>query len=168
LFHTDVVKVDQDVGYVAMVVHDVASVCPQCFVYSFRHMLQVCLFRCCICFIYICCKCFICMLRMLAMVFKCFFASVSDVCFECFICLQIYVASVISGYVSKVDQILYMGCAWEARRGTSGPHGRGPPSGCVKSRHGLGARSAGACRGNESARSTVPSDESISDRTFGR
>jgi hypothetical protein len=99
-------------------------------------------------------------------VFKCVFASVSDTCFECFICLQTYVASVTSGYVSKVDQILHMGCAWEARRGTSGPHGRGPPGGCVKSRHGQGAQSAGACRGNESTQFTVPSDESISDRTF--
>jgi hypothetical protein len=38
--------------------------------------------------------------------------------------------------VLKVDRVLHMRCVWEAGRGTNGSHGRGPPGGRVKSRHG--------------------------------
>jgi hypothetical protein len=45
VFHMDVAKVDWDVAYVTMVVH----VCCKR-LSSMFHMLQVCLFGCCICF----------------------------------------------------------------------------------------------------------------------
>ena len=51
-FHTDVTKVYRDVAYVAMVVHYVANIDSQCFIYFFRRMLQVCLSGYCICFAY--------------------------------------------------------------------------------------------------------------------
>jgi hypothetical protein len=44
---------------------------------------------------------------MLAMVFKCFFANVSDACFKCFICLPIYVAIVASGYFKSVSDVAH-------------------------------------------------------------
>jgi hypothetical protein len=50
-------------------------------------------------FLHICCKCFTWMLRIFAMVFKCFscgFASVSDACFKCFMGIQTYVSNVAS------------------------------------------------------------------------
>ena len=50
MFHTDVVKVDRDVAYVAMVVLVCCELLFSMFHLFFRHMLQVCLFRCCICF----------------------------------------------------------------------------------------------------------------------
>jgi hypothetical protein len=51
VFYTDVAKVNQDVAYVARVVHVCCklSVPNVSSVFS-RRMLQVCLFRCCICF----------------------------------------------------------------------------------------------------------------------
>ena len=76
----------------------VASFCSQCFICFSRHMLQVCLFECCICFTH--------MLQVfyldVAYVFSMFlsvlgvFASVSDACFKCFISHQTYVASAAS------------------------------------------------------------------------
>jgi hypothetical protein len=72
VFHLDVAKLDQDVAYVAMVVHVYCKLLFQRFICFFRRMLQVCLSRCCICFhTYVtnilsgCCIWF-------AMVFKCF------------------------------------------------------------------------------------------------
>jgi len=70
------------------------------------------------------CKCFMWILHMFAMVFKCFsgvFASVSNACFKCFICLPLYVATVASGCL-KIDQVLHMGCAWEAAGGVDDIH----------------------------------------------
>ena len=66
-----------------------------------------------------CCIC----LQWFSSVFQVGFASVSDVCFKCFICLLLYVASIVS-VCSKVDQVLYMGFAWEAGGGASDPHAR--------------------------------------------
>jgi hypothetical protein len=77
----------------------VAGFYSQCFIYYFRHTLQVCLFD--IPYVsHICCKyfsgCCVCFYNR----FKYFsgvFTNVSDVCFKCFICFQTYVASVSSG-----------------------------------------------------------------------
>jgi hypothetical protein len=66
------------------------------------------------------------MLRMFAMVFKCFlgvFASALDVCFKCFICLQTYVANVALHLdVSKVDRGVAHGmCVGSGRGRGAGP-----------------------------------------------
>jgi hypothetical protein len=80
VFRMGVAKVDRDV---AMVVH----VCCKClfpiFHLFFRYMLQVCLFRYCICFTY---------------TLQVFYLDVAYVCnvFKCFICLLPYVTSVAS------------------------------------------------------------------------
>jgi hypothetical protein len=51
VFHTDVVKVVQDVSHVAMIVHVCCKLmCSQYFICFFRRTLQVCLSRCFICF----------------------------------------------------------------------------------------------------------------------
>jgi hypothetical protein len=97
VFHKDIANVNQDVVYVAMVVHVYCKLLfPMFYYFFFIHMLQVCLSGSCICFTH--------MLQMfyldVAYVwkgFKCFsgvFACASDACFKCFICLQTYVASV--------------------------------------------------------------------------
>ena len=46
----DVAKVDRDVAYVGMVVHVCCKLLFSMFYLFFRHMLQVCLSACCICF----------------------------------------------------------------------------------------------------------------------
>jgi hypothetical protein len=97
VIHMDVAKLAQDVAYVAKLVH----VCCKCLFLIhlfFRHMLQVCLSICCICFTH--------MLRVFYLdvayvcnsfqVFLGVFASVSDTCFNCFTCIQTYVAGVAS------------------------------------------------------------------------
>jgi hypothetical protein len=69
-------------------------------------------------------KCFIWMLRMFAMVLKCFssaFVSVSNACFKCFICLQMYVVGAVSRCFKKKIRMLYTGYAWKAGGGASGP-----------------------------------------------
>jgi hypothetical protein len=118
VFQIDIVKVDRDIAYVAMVVH----VCYKG------------LFQCFICVSDVCCKCFIWMLRM----FHTYVASVScgccicftymlqifhldvayvlqwlhtcfpDVCYKCFNCFWTYVASVFHLDVTKVDLVLHM------------------------------------------------------------
>jgi hypothetical protein len=50
VFHMDVTKVDQNVAYVSMVVHVCYKLLFLMFHLFFQTMLQVCLFRCCICF----------------------------------------------------------------------------------------------------------------------
>jgi hypothetical protein len=40
-FHMDVVKVNQDVAYVEMVIHYVASVCPRCFICFLTYVATV-------------------------------------------------------------------------------------------------------------------------------
>jgi len=97
LFRMDVAKVDRDVAYVVMVVHICCKLLFSMFhLFFFKHMLQVYLFGCCICFT-----------RVTIVVSGCcisVFASVSDICFKCFICLLLYVASVtLHLNVSKVD-----------------------------------------------------------------
>jgi hypothetical protein len=77
---------------------------------------------------HICCKCFICMLRMLAMVFKYFFASVSDTCFKYFICLQTYVASVVSGCFKSGSGIAH-GMRMENGKGCQRSSRARPPGG---------------------------------------
>jgi hypothetical protein len=75
-----------------------ANSCSQCFIYFFLHILQVCLFGCCICFhtynasvlldvahVYNGCKCF-----------PGVFASISDTYFKYLICFQTYVIIVAS------------------------------------------------------------------------
>jgi hypothetical protein len=90
VFHVDVIKLDRDIAYVAMVVH---VCCKLCCSQYFICFLDVC----CKCVIldvayvsHICCKCFIWMLCMFLQWFQVFlgvFVSVSDACFKCFICL---------------------------------------------------------------------------------
>ena len=50
MFHMDVVKVDQDAAYVAIVVHVCAKVCYQCFICVFQMHVASVLYGCCICF----------------------------------------------------------------------------------------------------------------------
>jgi hypothetical protein len=50
VFHTDVVKLDRDVAYVAMAIQVCCKRLFQMFHLFFRRMLQVFLFGCCICF----------------------------------------------------------------------------------------------------------------------
>jgi hypothetical protein len=87
-FHLDVTKVDLDCAYTCMLHAYVSSVS------------------------YVCCKCFIWMSHMFAMIFKSgvlqvfhtHVLSISSV-FSCM--LQLLHLN-----VSKVDQVLHMGCAW--------------------------------------------------------
>jgi hypothetical protein len=61
-------------------------------------MLQVCLFRCCICFTHMLQVFYMDVAYVLVLqCFSCVFASVSDICFKCFICLQTYVVNVAFG-----------------------------------------------------------------------
>jgi hypothetical protein len=59
VFHVDIAKVDRDIAYVVIAIHVCCKRVFQIFHLFFRRMLQMCLFRCCIC-----CKCFIWMLHM--------------------------------------------------------------------------------------------------------
>jgi hypothetical protein len=52
VFRTDVAKIDLDIAYVAVVVHVCCKRLFLMFHPFLRHMLQVCLTKCCICFIY--------------------------------------------------------------------------------------------------------------------
>jgi hypothetical protein len=52
VLHTDVTKIDRDVAYVAMVVHVCCKRLSPMFHLFSKHMFQVCLFGCCICFTY--------------------------------------------------------------------------------------------------------------------
>jgi hypothetical protein len=98
VFCIDVVKVVQDIAYIAMAIH--ASVCFKCFIYFFRSMLQVFLFKCYICFTHIFVGVFVGTLHMCCNVFSSVFdvfASVLDACIKCLIFLQMYVAKVSFG-----------------------------------------------------------------------
>jgi hypothetical protein len=138
VFHTDVAKVDHDAVHVVMAIHvcfkymlqmfhlfqtNVASVLSGRYIYM--HVASIC-FKCFSVFHTYICKHFILTLHMFAMVFKCFwdvFASVSDACFKCFICF--FMLQLLHMDISKVAQVLHMGCAWEAagRRTTFGQCG---------------------------------------------
>ena len=95
-----------------MVYTYVGSFCSQSFACFFRHMLQVCLFECCICFTHML-QVFIWMLCMFYMVFK---------CFQMFLhVFQIHVSNVSSAFrcmqqvlhldVLKVDRVLHLACS---------------------------------------------------------
>ena len=86
VFHADVAKVDRDVAYVAMVVHYVANIDSQCFIYFFRRMLQVCLSEYCICFTHMLQE-FCLNVAYVLQLFSGVFANVSETCFKCLICL---------------------------------------------------------------------------------
>jgi hypothetical protein len=112
-FHMEVAKVDQDVAYIAIVVHVCCKRLSQCFICFFRSTLQVCLSGCYICFTY--------MLQVFYLdvayvcngfqVFLGVFATVLYACFKCFICLQTYIASVESGCF----KIRSGCCTWDVR-----------------------------------------------------
>ena len=109
VFHMNVAKIDRDVVYVAMVVHVCYKLLFPTFHLFFRHILQVCLSRCCICFTYmlqVFYRCCVCVYNGFQ-VFLDTFASVSDICFKCFICLQTYIANVIFECF-KVHRVLHM------------------------------------------------------------
>ena len=55
---------------------------------------------------HICYKCFIWMLRLFAMIFKCFL-SVSDICFKCLIYLQMYIVSLASRYFKSRSDVAH-------------------------------------------------------------
>jgi hypothetical protein len=52
VFHMDVVKVDRDVSYIAMVVHLCCKRMFEMFHLFSKRTLQVCLYGCCICFMH--------------------------------------------------------------------------------------------------------------------
>jgi hypothetical protein len=85
------------------------------------------------------------MLHMFAMIFKCIlgvFASVSDACFKYFICLFLTL-QLLHLNVSKIDQVLHMGCMPKAAGGAHNIWGaRGPTVGALaRSPDGLVPRS---------------------------
>ena len=89
MFHMDIVKVDPDVAYVAMVVHRSFKLLFLMFYLFFIRMLQVCLFGCCICFTHI--------LQVFYLDVGCVFCNGLFKCFMCFLQMfQIYVSSVLS------------------------------------------------------------------------
>jgi hypothetical protein len=79
-------------------------------------MLQVCFYRDVAYVLHICCKYFIWMLRMFAMVFKCFklFLQVFKTHVSNISSISFCMLQVLHLDVSKVDQMLHMGYAWEA------------------------------------------------------
>jgi hypothetical protein len=90
LFHMDVVKVDRDAAYAAMVVHICCKLLfPPCFICFFANACCKCVYLYVAYVLHICCKCFICFFL------QAHFASV-------FICMlhmfHTYVVSVLSGY----------------------------------------------------------------------
>jgi hypothetical protein len=119
----------------------VASMCPQCFICFFKHMLQMCLSRCYICFTH--------MLQMFYLHvvyvnngFQVFFVSVLDICFKCFICLQTYVASIASECFKSRSSVAHLMRVKSGKGRQRSPLGRGPLDGRMKSRHGRGCRRA--------------------------
>jgi hypothetical protein len=91
LFHTDVANMSHMSQWLYAYV---ASICPLCFIYFFKHMLQVCLSRCCICFTHMLqvfyldvmilncfCKCFRCMFQVFYLSFL-YIVSVASKCFK--------------------------------------------------------------------------------------
>ena len=100
----NVAKVDQDVAYVAMVVHVRCKCMSPMFHLFFQTMLQVFLFRCCVCFTYMFANVLVRMLHMFCNVFLSVFGSVLDAYFKCFIFLQTYITKVLSRYF-KIDQV---------------------------------------------------------------
>jgi hypothetical protein len=121
------------VAQVSMAMH----VCFRCvfqMFYCIRRILQVFSSSCCKsrsgCCIYmhvasvyfVSCKCFIWMLHMFTILFKCFsgvVASVSDACFKCFCSVFLLMLQLLLLYVSKVNHVLHMGCAWKAAGGAN-------------------------------------------------
>jgi hypothetical protein len=100
VFHMYVAKVDRNVSYVAMVVH---ICCKHLFQMFFKHMLQVCLSGCYICFTHTLQMFYLDIATYFSMAFQMFsgiFVNVSDAyfkclkcIFKCFICLHTYVSS---------------------------------------------------------------------------
>jgi hypothetical protein len=97
VFHTDVAKVDWDVAYVAMVVHQ-ASIPNVLFIFQ-TYVASVFIWMLHMLYTYVASVssgCYVC-LNGFSSVFKSFFASILDACFKCFIYILLYVASVTSG-----------------------------------------------------------------------
>jgi hypothetical protein len=88
-------KVDRNVKWLYTYVE---SLCSYCFICFSRRMLQVCLFRCCICFTHMLHVYYMDVAYVFTMILAVFryFSSVLDAYFKCFICLHIYVVSVAS------------------------------------------------------------------------
>ena len=99
MFYTDVVKLDRDVAYVAMVIHVYCKLLFSMFhlfvqtyfasvfiwmLHMFHTYVASILSGCCVYF------------AMISSVFS-RFSSVSNACFKCFICFQTYVTCVLSG-----------------------------------------------------------------------
>ena len=99
MFHMAVAKVDRDSSYVAMVVHVCCKRLFPIFHQFFRHMLQVCLSGCCICFTHMLQVFYLDVAYVLLWV-QVFFASVSSVFF--------YMLQVLHLDVLKVDLVLHM------------------------------------------------------------
>jgi hypothetical protein len=95
VFHMDVVKVDRDVVYVAMVVHLCCKLLFSMFHLFFQtYVASVLIWMLHMFRAYVVCVlfgCYVCLQW-----FQVFFASISDTCFKCFISLMTYVASVAS------------------------------------------------------------------------
>jgi hypothetical protein len=83
VFYVDVVKVDCDVAYVAMVVHVCCKLLFPMF-QLFSQMYVASVFIWIIAYVlHICCKCFVLMLCMFYKVFKCFLDAFTSVSFKC-------------------------------------------------------------------------------------
>ena len=123
MFHADVAKVERNV---AMLVHEVASVSSQCFIYFFQTYVAIV---------------FIWMLHMFhtyvaCVLFGCCVWSqwFSSVFFKCFKCLQTYVATVVFGYFksrSGVASLLFPPSATSSLPEPAGhPYELGMGDGC--------------------------------------
>ena len=118
MFHSDVVKVDQDIVYVAMVVHVCCKNLSSMF-HLFFHMYVASVFIWMLhmfhtyvaCVLLICCVCLQ------------WFSSVSDACFKCFICLQTYVASIAPGCFKSRSDVAH---EIRVKRGYQRPRVAGP------------------------------------------
>ena len=107
VFQMDVAKVDQDVAYVAMVVH-LCSKCLPLMFHLFFHTYVISVFHSDVAYVsHICCKCFIWMLRMFCNGYTRLFPGVSDVCCKCFNCfgrmLQVFHLD-----IAKANLVLHM------------------------------------------------------------
>jgi hypothetical protein len=109
VFHMDIAKVDQDVAYVAMVIHICCKLMFSMFYLFFRRMLQVCLFGCYICFTHMLQVFYLDLtyvLQWFQVFFRCFCKRFRCI-FQVFYLSSTNVASVASLDVSKVDRVLH-------------------------------------------------------------
>ena len=104
MFCIYIANVNRGIVYVAMAVHVCCKRLFQLFHLFFQTMLQVFLFRCCVCFTYMFASVLVRMLHMFCNVFLSVFGSVLDAYFKCFIFLQTYITKVLSRYF-KIDQV---------------------------------------------------------------